>query len=169
MTRAVSSKYLDIDQKMIWELASGLEEGVDVAKRYGINEEMWEVLSKRQDIITAVAHARSELERNGTTFKNKARLMADELMSDMFQSALGGDVPVKDKAAALAVLTRVGELEPKANLPTAQGAGFSISITIPAGFTPQTDDVVEANAEEKTEETAEMSLSFNTDKRETDG
>lgn len=152
-------KYLTIKPEMIREVATGLEDGKDIAKRYGFDEAEWDEVKDREDFQAAVAKVRGEMERSGQTFRLKAAVMADSLMDNMYKHAMDADTPVKDKAAALQLLTRVGELEPKASAQVSAGPGFSITINIPTAPPPEEKKAELVEAEE-VEELKPMELSF---------
>ena len=134
-----AKSYLKISPEFIQEVATGLEEGEEIAKRFGFTKSEWKIIEKRKDFQTAVARVVAERERSGDTFRLKAHVMADKLLDNMFSSALAPDIPVKDKAAALQLLTKVANLEPKDSQQASQGSGFSITINVP---TPKPETIV---------------------------
>ena len=155
-----ANRYLKkVTPEFVREVATGIEDGKDIAKRYGLSEDEWKVIEARPDFKAEVTKLRSEMERNGQTFRTKAHIMADKLMDDMFASAMGSDVAVKDKAAALQILTKVADLEPKATAQVQAGPGFSITINLPVAPSKEEEhtEVIE-EAVEDVEST--MSLSF---------
>lgn len=162
MTSRLAKRLLEIGPDMIQELATGVEDGEVIARRYGYSKDEWEAISKVPEFRARVEHAIAERAKSGQTFRLKAALMAEKLMDDMFSSALGSEVPVKDKAAALQVLTRVGELEPRKDAgPAATGPAFSISISLPEGFTAQRTATVDAVvSEDKKPDFAGISLTL---------
>ncbi len=146
---SLATKYRQIDPQMIYDLATGLEEPDEVAKRYGFEGDEWEQIAQRPEVVRAVKQQMAELEKNGTTFKNKARLLTNSMLKNLYVAAMRDDVPVKDKAQALLAVTKLAGLDAPAQA-TAQGAGFSITINLPAmPQTPPAVEVVEAKAIEK--------------------
>lgn len=127
---SLSARYIDLDPKMILECASGLENSVDVAKRYGYSEEEWQALEAREDVTAALEAAKRELEASGVTFQNKAKLMADGLIKDVFQNALQRSAPLKDKVAALLAVSKLAGWD-TGNQSVNTGPAFSISINLP--------------------------------------
>lgn len=154
-----AKKYLSIKPDMIREVATGLEDGKDIAKRYGFDEADWEEIKDREDFNAAVTKVRAEMERSGQTFRLKAAVMADSLMDNMYKHAMDADTPVKDKAAALQLLTRVGELEPKASVQANAGPGFSITINIPTA-PPSEEKKAEVIEVEEVKAIEPMKLAF---------
>lgn len=161
MTTTLSAKkLLSVPVEMIKEVATGLEDGEAIAGRFGYTSEEWKVLSVQPAFVMDVNRYRSEFERTGQTFKLKAKMLAEELLANVFVHAMSDDVPVKDKTAALQMLAKYGELEPKTNLTATQGSGFSITINIPS--VPKEDAItgtIEGTIVEEPEETLTLNFS----------
>jgi hypothetical protein len=136
---------LDIPPQLVWECAAGLENPTDVAARFGFTGEKWERLQQWPPFIHAVQNQRAEFERNGMTFRLKAGLMAEEMMSQMFKQAIANDTSIMQKLSVFNSLVDVAGLKPdkKAVDPSITSAPkFSITINIPQtpGPTPITID-----------------------------
>lgn len=136
---------LDIPPQLVWECAAGLENPTDVAVRFGFTGEKWERLQQWPPFIHAVQNQRAEFERNGMTFRLKAGLMAEEMMSQMFKQAIANDTSIMQKLSVFNSLVDVAGLKPdkKAVDTNVQAAPkFSITINIPQtpGPTPITID-----------------------------
>lgn len=136
---------LDIPPQLVWECAAGLENPTDVAARFGFSGEKWERLQQWPPFIHAVQNQRAEFERNGMTFRLKAGLMAEEMMSQMFKQAIANDTSIMQKLSVFNSLVDVAGLKPdkKAVDPSITSAPkFSITINIPQtpGPTPITID-----------------------------
>jgi hypothetical protein len=136
---------LDIPPQLVWECAAGLENPTDVAARFGFTGAKWERLQQWPPFINAVQAQRAEFERNGMTFRLKAGLMAEEMMSQMFKQAISNDSTILQKLSVFNSLVDVAGLKPdkkavEANVQTAPK--FSITINIPQapGPTPVTID-----------------------------
>ena len=150
---SLASKYRHIDPRMIYDLATGVEDPDEVAKRYGFEGEEWEQLASRPEVVRAVKQQAAEQAKNGTTLKNKARLLSDSMLNNLYQAAMRDDVPVKDKAQALLAVTKLAGLDAPA-ASAVQGAGFSITINLPAATVaakPEIPPAVEVVATEKPE------------------
>ena len=133
---------LDIPPQLVWECAAGLEEPASVAARFGFEGEKWERLAQWPPFITAVQNQRAEFERNGMSFRLKAGMMAEEMMSMMFKQAISMDSTVLQKLSVFQALTDVAGLKvPKnADVNTNAAPKFSITINIPQGAQPMTID-----------------------------
>lgn len=136
---------LDVPPQLIWECAAGLEDPDSVAARFGFVDAKWERLKQWPPFIHAVQNQRAEFERNGMTFRLKAGLMAEEMMSQMFKQAIATDTSILQKLSVFNSLVDVAGLKPdkKAVDTNVQAAPkFSITINIPqaSGPTPITID-----------------------------
>ena len=116
---------------MIQDLATGVEEPIDIARRYGYTDAEWEELEKDKWLNREVDFAIAERAKSGKTFTTKAKMMSEMLLENVYECALGDNVPAKDKAAVLTVLAKLGNLEPEKKQQTETGPGFSITITVP--------------------------------------
>jgi len=122
---------LDIPPQLVWECAAGLEDPVLIAARFGFEGDKWERLSQWPPFITAVQSQRAEFDRNGMTFRLKAGLMAEEMMSQMFKQAISIDSTILQKLSVFNSLVDVAGLKPdKKQVDTAVNAAPKFSITI---------------------------------------
>lgn len=162
MSSLTAEKFLDLDPTMIREIATGLEEPVDVAARYGFSKEEFKDLARMPEFRAEVSRIQSEMQRSGQTFKLMAGEMAHKLLEDMFQHSLGGETPVRDKAAALQLLTKIADLEPKKDAAVKAGPGFSITINIPQ--VPKIEEAQVIDAEDLSENLeAGLNITFDDD------
>lgn len=159
MSSLTAEKFLDLDPTMIREVATGLEEPEDIAIRYGFTKEEFKDLARMPEFRGEVSRIQSEMQRTGQTFKLMAGEMAHKLLEDMFQHSLGGETPVRDKAAALQLLTKIADLEPKKDASVKAGPGFSITINIPQ--VPHVEEAKVIDAVDIAEDLdAELSITF---------
>ena len=133
---------LDIPPQLVWECAAGLEDPVLIGQRFGFEGDKWERLAQWPPFITAVQNQRAEFERNGMSFRLKAGMMAEEMMSMMFKQAISMDSTILQKLSVFQALTDVAGLKvPKnADVNTNAAPKFSITINIPQGAQPMTID-----------------------------
>ena len=163
MTKSPSVVLASIPARMIDQLAFGMEDPDDIAARWGYAGQEWEAIRENPILLKAVQRRRAEFEANGVGFVNKAKLMAEELLDNTYKAAIQDTTPVKDKAAALQLLSRLGDLEPKTQV-QAQGSGFSISINVPAApsslesISTSKEEVIDAKVVEP--EVSAISLAF---------
>jgi len=125
---------LDVPPQLIWECAAGLEDPDSVAARFNFEGAKWERLKQWPPFIQAVQQQRAEFERNGMTFRLKAGLMAEEMMSQMFKQAVSNDSSIMQKLSVFNSLVDVAGLKPDKKLEAASAVSapkFSITINIP--------------------------------------
>jgi hypothetical protein len=133
---------LDIPPQLVWECAAGLEDPALIGQRFGFEGVKWERLAQWPPFITAVQNQRAEFERNGMSFRLKAGMMAEEMMSMMFKQAISMDSTILQKLSVFQALTDVAGLKvPKnADVNTNAAPKFSITINIPQSAQPMTID-----------------------------
>lgn len=136
---------LDVPPQLVWECAAGLEDPVEVAARFGFTGAKWERLAQWPPFIQAVQAQKAEFDRNGMTFRLKAGLMAEEMMSQMFKQAISNDSTILQKLSVFNSLVDVAGLKPDKKAAAEAGPAtpkFSITINIPQapGPTPITID-----------------------------
>lgn len=155
-----AAEALGLDPKMMEEIASGMEEGKDVAARYGFDDAQWEWLAQQKSFVTQIEAMRAENERTGRNIQQKAKIMSDMLLEKVFTEAMDESVPVKDKTVVLQAIARLADIEPKkSDVAVAQGPGFQINISIPL---PPKEEAVDAKAVEveDVEEDGQMLIDF---------
>ncbi len=163
MTESLVERYTNIDPKLILECATGLEDTEVIAERYGFDPNEWLQIEQRPEVKAQIEKAKAELEKSGVTFQNKAKLMADKLLNDVFTSALSDITPVKDKVAALQAVSKLAGWDSGDR--TAQaGPGFSITINLPKQtVTVASEQITSENEPQRAIEPqrAEVHLEFN--------
>lgn len=108
--------------QMIADIAAGLEDPVDIAFRYGYSATQYDLLEQHQPFVNAVLAVRAELEKGGHSVKVKSRAFAEHLAEKLFLRA-SQDVASSDLVLnALKVFAKLGDLEPRGNLPMGGGA-----------------------------------------------
>lgn len=160
MTEPLSERYASIDPQLILECATGLEDTEKIAERYGFDPDEWLQIEQRPEVAAAIEKAKIELEKSGVTFQNKAKLMADKLLNNVFQSSLSESTPVKDKVAALQAVSKLAGWDTGDR--TAQaGPGFSITINLPEKVVKLSAEPVAAEEVKAVEpKSAEVHLEF---------
>ena len=120
---------LKIPPTMITEIALGVELGVDIAFRYGLDTQDFRDLEQQDWFRRKVENERAELKAAGLTFRKKMAMRAEELLDQVFQQAYASqDMALKLDIAKY--LTKIADLEPKTNAPPNIGSGFNITINM---------------------------------------
>lgn len=86
-----------IPAEMIAAIATGLEDPEIVADRYGFRGREWIKIQEWQPFKDAVAAHIAEFEKNGLTFKLKAKALTEAVFEDAFKIARGNDATLMQK------------------------------------------------------------------------
>lgn len=129
-------KVLELDPRLVVDVALGGEPPEEIAARYGLNADQWDQLRTNKHFRLAVAQKLAELKKGGVTFKVKAGMMAEDLLADVYKKAKQPDVGLAALLTTAQWLTKVAELEPKSDAKGIGGNGFSITINLPAPVEP---------------------------------
>jgi hypothetical protein len=120
---------VDINPEMLLQIATGLEEPLDIAQRYGFNEEEFAALSNWPPWQAALEAKRTELQQTGVTLRIKSAFMAEDVLQRAYLAVCGHDATLPQKMDFIRLAAKLGDVEPKPNFnAAAQGNGFSISI-----------------------------------------
>lgn len=155
-------KIFDIPAELVAELALGMEEPDDVARRYGWEGRRWDNLKAWKPFLDAVDKQRAEFEKTGVTFRLKAAMKADVLADQVFVKAMANETSLLQKIEALRFFSKMGELEPQPKAAVANtGPGFSITIDLGGGSKTTTPVVVDVKptAVEQVEDVSVVSTS----------
>lgn len=139
-----------VPEKLVFEIAVGLEEPEKIAARYAFMGAKWEQLKEWKPFKDAVDTQIAELQRSGYTPRLKARLMFDELSAHFFVLLMSDQSTIPQKLEGLKLFAKIGDLEPKESTAIQAGTGWSLTINIPA-MTPKAVEkvVVEEEPEKK--------------------
>lgn len=135
-----------VDPEFIQECATGVEDCASIARRYGYTDDEWAQLERDEWFNLEVERAIAERKKAGKVFTTKAAVMSEQLLENLFRESMKANIPVKDKATVLAILAKLGNLEPaKTQQEGPSGPGFSITIKVPE----MKSEVVVEKVEEK--------------------
>lgn len=85
-----------------------------------------------------VASYTAELRETGFGFSVKAKILAEDLLSDIYQMAKDPGTPAQMRVRTLENLVEWGRLAPKQSATDVAGTGFSVTINMGPATTPQT-------------------------------
>lgn len=127
-------KAVNAHPQMIFELAAGLDDELQIARKYDVSEDALAELRADPAFVKAVESKRGELRDNGYVFRTKARLIAEDLLADLYVEAKDGTVPFNQRLELVRTMIKSGDLDPKPErgdgLPT-----FQINIDMSGGMT----------------------------------
>lgn len=83
-----------------------------------------------QGYVTAY---KAELKESGFSFSAKARILAEDLLGDIYLMAKDPDTPAQMRVKTLENLVEWGRLAPKQSPTEAAGSGFSVTINLGGG------------------------------------
>jgi hypothetical protein len=151
---------LSVPSEMVAEIAAGLEDPTDIAFRYGIAGQAWTDLQKWTPFQNAVAAQKAEYEKNGFTFKVKARVLTEDVFENAYKIARSNDATLLQKLEFVKLGAKLADMEPKPNTAVATGPGFSITINLAPQKHVETIDITPERVEkieESIHDTAEKS------------
>ncbi len=115
----IASYYQPFDHRLCFELALALEPIPDILTRYNVSEKEFEKLKKLPAFMQRVVDYRVEIKEKGLTFREKARIMAEDLLGTAYEMVHHPTTPANVKSDLIKFVTKVADLEPKPN-PTAE-------------------------------------------------
>ena len=136
---------LEVPQELILAIAMGMEDPKEVASRYGYEGLKWEMLKAWKPFTDAVAAKKAELETSGITFKIKAKALTEDVFEDAYKIARSNDATLLQKLEFIKLGAKLGDMEPKTNVQTQTGPGFSITINIAP---PKNERVIDSDVTE---------------------
>ena len=105
----------------------------EICRAYNISEERWAILQKDDGFRAEVKKYFDELKTTGVSFKHKARLQADALLTtawDMIHDPDDESVPANVRADLIKAIVRWGDLEPPKEQVQGPGNAFQININL---------------------------------------
>jgi hypothetical protein len=126
------SLILHYSPEMVAELAMGAEHPHEIAERYGVDPTDYELLASQEWFGRLVAQKRHEFHDQGMLFVAKAGMMAEALLTRLFQQSMAGAIPPPLTVEVAKQLTDIGRLKPQplSTQPGAAGNGFQINIQV---------------------------------------
>lgn len=125
---------LNVPPELILDLALGMKDHAELAKKYGTTEHEILKLHTQEWFNRLLNEQRTNLEKAGFDFKSKVRMLAEDLVVDVYHAAKRSDA-VTPKLDVAKHLTKLAGLEPTPGQSTAQGGpSFSINISLPKSY-----------------------------------
>lgn len=122
---------LDVPLQLIAEAAIGTSSLDEICARYNYSPEQTEQLRNDPGFKVRVSRAEQELAKEGVTTKMRARHVVDDMISEVWIQGKDPSVGLGMKLEIIKTLTKIADLEPKANQLVQQGSGFSLVINLP--------------------------------------
>lgn len=112
------------------ELAMRTTPVSEVCEAYGVTKEMFVKLTEDALFIQAYAGAREMLQKDGMSFKIKARIQAEELLKKSWAMIQSSNTPSAVRADLIKATIRWAGYEPKNEGPGGGGTAFQININL---------------------------------------
>lgn len=133
--RPTSGAELTFDPRIAYEIALGVDQPWAVFGKYGVAEEQAAALSTNPAFMATVAKYQEELLASGVSFKLKAKIQAEDLLTHSYLIATDPEAPMSVRADLIKWTARVAGLEPKEEKGSGAGGGFTLNISF-AGDRP---------------------------------
>jgi hypothetical protein len=126
------SLILHYSPEMVAELAMGADDPHVIAERYGVGADDYEHLASQDWFARLVAQKRHEFHDTGMLFVAKAGMMAEALLTRLFQQSMAGVIAAPLTVEVAKQLTDIGRLkpQPQGSTPGSAGAPFQINIQV---------------------------------------
>lgn len=119
------------DHKIAFELAQGFEPPEKIYPRYGMDKKEWDELRRTKTFRILVEHYLAEMSKDGTSFRNKAGVLAEELLFVAHSIAVNSDNGSDTRMEALKWLAKVSGKDESANkVPPSNAPPFMIQINM---------------------------------------
>lgn len=119
------------DHKLAFELAQGFEPPEKLWPRYGLSKVEWDTLRRSKEFRVLVEHYMAEMQKDGTSFRNKAGVLAEELLFVAHSIAANSDNGSDTRMEALKWLAKVSGKDESANkTPASNAPPFMIQINM---------------------------------------
>lgn len=130
-----SGSDMSFDPRLAYELALGLTKPHEVFEKYGLEQERAVELVRTPAFIATVRKYKQEIEEGGVSFRLKAKIQAEDLLTHSYLIATDPETPASVRADLIKWTARVADLEPRDSKEKGAAGGFNLSITF-AGEKP---------------------------------
>ena len=124
---------VEIPPKMIMEIALGVREPANIAEDHGFSIEQWEELKTLPSFIKQVEDKKIELKSSGVTFKMKAAIAAEDILSDVYLKAKEEGSSFHTQLESLKFFAKAAGFEAPPKEEQSTGSQFSITINLGGG------------------------------------
>lgn len=145
-------RVLDVEPRMILEIATGIEDPERIAARYGFGESEWLLLRANPIFVQQVDDKKIELKASGQTFRIKAAVITEELLGELYVKATEPGASFSTVLETAKFTAKAAGLDQPAREEGNSGPAFSITINLGGGKSVQvkssSERIIEAEAEE---------------------
>lgn len=133
--KPTSGAELTFDPRIAYEIALGVDRPEAIFEKYGLSELSAEKLVLSPAFTATVAKYQEEVLASGVSFKLKAKIQAEDLLTHSYLIATDPEAPMSVRADLIKWTARVAGLEPKEEKGSGAGGGFTLNISF-AGDRP---------------------------------
>lgn len=115
----------EIDNTMLWspqfafEVALSFESGEELAEKYNLTPEQYEIIKKNDLFIREVAEHTRQLKENGATLQAKAAISMESLLPILISLAKDRNIPAASRISAIEKVASLADVQGKEdNTPT---------------------------------------------------
>jgi len=133
-----SGAAMAFDPRIAYELALGVDTAGNIMRKYGYTLEAARALFAVPGFIATVTKYRNEITEQGVSFRLKAKIQAEDLLSHSYVLATDPEVPASVRADMIKWTARMAGLEPSEKDKAGSGgggagSGFTLNITFSGG------------------------------------
>jgi len=121
------------DPRLAYELALEMDTAENVFERYGFTKDRAVALLGNAAFVATVKKYREEVIAGGVSFRLKAKIQAEDLLTHSYEMATDPEVPPAVRADLIKWTARVAALEPKDKGEGGGGAGGGFTLNISFG------------------------------------
>jgi len=133
MTQLSTNRILDVEPKMVLEIAYGVEDPASVAERYGFSSSEWLLLKEHKPFVKQVEDKKAELKAGGYSFRLKSAIMAEELLGTLYKKATESDASFHTILETVKLTSKAAGFETPPKQEQTTGPAFSITINLGGG------------------------------------
>lgn len=109
----IDSYFAPFDHRLCFELALALDPLEVILERYNVSPAQFEKLKKTPAFMQRVVEYRAEIKAKGLSFREKAKIMAEDLLGTAYELIHHPSTPASVKADLLKAVVKFADLEPK--------------------------------------------------------
>jgi hypothetical protein len=128
--RPTSAVDMTFDPRLAYELALGVSSPSEVFSKYEFDTEAATRMISNPAFIATVKKYKDEIQEGGVSFKLKARIQAEDLLTHSYILATDPETPASVRADMIKWTARVADLEPRGNdKASGPAGGFTLNIS----------------------------------------
>lgn len=132
-----SAAEMTFDPRLAYELALEMDDPLVVFSKYGFDENAAREMLSNKPFIATVKKYKEEILESGISFKLKAKIQAEDLLTHSYAMAVDPTTPPAVRASLITWTAKVAGLEPSPSKDQgAAGAGFTLNIQFAGSAAP---------------------------------